>query len=250
MPTLKRVDSGRNHWYKLDGKKCDGVTTIISDGVPKPALPNWAAREVATFAVDHLDTIGNLEREAAIDLMKGAPWRDRDAAARRGTEVHKKAEELIAGGEVEVPVELTGHVDAYLQFLEDWQPTDELVELTVWHEKHKYAGTLDMIATLRDGKRWLLDIKTTRSGIFGEVALQLAAYRNATHCLIDGEDAPMPQVDCAGAIWVRSDGYDLYPVETGQDVFRSFLYAQQVAKFQKFTSKEVVGDSLTPERAA
>ena len=37
---------------------------------------------------------------------------------------------------------------------------------------HGYAGTLDLIATLRDGrKRWLLDLKTSK-GVYGDMALQ------------------------------------------------------------------------------
>ena len=33
----RRVDRGRNHEYFLDGTKCDGVTTLLNGGVPKPA---------------------------------------------------------------------------------------------------------------------------------------------------------------------------------------------------------------------
>jgi hypothetical protein len=242
----KRIATGRGHTYKLDGQKVDGVTTIISDGVPKPALPNWAAREVATFAADNLDTLTTLDRDAAIDLLKGAPWRDRDRAARRGTEVHGLAERLIHGEEIEVPEELTGHVDAYLDFLDHWNPTAEHVELVVVNRRYRYMGTLDLIATLNDGQRWLLDIKTTRSGVFGEVALQLAAYRNAEICLDpNGDEQPMPEVDATGVIWVRADGYDLVPVDTNPNVFRAFLYAQQVGSFCK-TNRDLVGDALTP----
>src|SRR5690606_35587926 len=93
----KRIDTARSHWYKLDGEKVDGVTTVISNGIPKPALTNWAAKQAATFAADNLDTLTALDREARIDLVKGSPWRDRDAAARRGTEVHGLAERIVNG---------------------------------------------------------------------------------------------------------------------------------------------------------
>jgi RecB family exonuclease len=245
----KRINGGKGHWYKLDGAKVDGVTSVIGAGVPKPALPNWAAREVAAFAADNLDLLANLDRDAAIDLLKGAPWRDRDKAARRGTEVHALAERLVAGDEIDVPEELTGHVDSYLRFLDDWRPTDELIEVVVGHHAHRWMGTLDMIATLNDGRRWLLDIKTTRSGIFGEVALQLAAYRHADFMLdADGREQPMPPVDACGAIWVRADGYDLVPVTADANVYRTFRYAQQIAEFTR-TARDLVGDVLTPEHA-
>src|SRR5690348_144937 len=108
MAVTKRIDTARGHWYKLDGDKVDGVTTVIGNGVPKPALMPWAAREVATFAADNLELLGQLERDARIDLLKGAHYRDRDKAARRGTEVHRLAERLIKDEEIDVPEELVG----------------------------------------------------------------------------------------------------------------------------------------------
>lgn len=243
----KRLNSGRGHSYKLDGAKVDGVTTIIGDGVPKPALPKWAAGQVATFAVDHLDMIGQLQRDEAIDLLKGSPYRDRDRAAKRGTEVHNLAEKLIRGETVDVPEELTGHVDSYLKFLEEWEVEPVVVEGVIFNRKHRYMGTLDLIGRLR-GRLVLADIKTTRSGIFGEVALQLAAYRYAEGIVGDrkGEELPMPEVESCCAIWVRADGYDVVPVTAGPAQFRAFLYAQQVAAFCR-TSRDLVGDVVNPE---
>jgi hypothetical protein len=249
MTVTKRIDNGRGHWYKLDGEKVDGVTTVLTNGIPKPALTNWAAKAVATFAADNLDLIAQLDREARIDLLKGSPYRDRDAAARRGTEVHALAERLAHGEEVEVPEELTGHVDSYLKFLDDFNVKAEHIELVVGNRRSRYMGSLDLIASLNDGQRWLLDIKTTRSGIFSEVALQLAAYRYAEFYLdSDGNEQPMPEVDACGAVWVRADGYDLIPVNAGPSTFRTFQYAQQIAKFTK--GETLVGDALTPPKVA
>ena len=141
----RRVD-GRNggHWYRLDGDKVDGVTTVIGNGVPKPALVPWAAREVATFAVDNFDTIRDLKRDEAIDLLKGAHWRERDRAARRGTEVHGYAEQMINGEEVDIPEELVGHVDSYIHFLQDFNVQPVLVEVVVGNRTHRWMGTIDL----------------------------------------------------------------------------------------------------------
>ncbi|NKV11056.1 hypothetical protein GS909_07910 [Rhodococcus hoagii] len=38
-PAAHRQRQG--HWYKLDGEKADGVTTLLGNGIPKPALINW-----------------------------------------------------------------------------------------------------------------------------------------------------------------------------------------------------------------
>ncbi len=243
----KRIDTGRGHWYKLDGNKVDGVTTVISNGIPKPALPNWASKAAATFTADNLETLTALNRDAIIDLVKGSPWRDRDAAARRGTEVHRLGEQLIAGTEVEVPEELIGHVDAYLRFLADFNVQPLLIEAIVGHRTHRWMGTLDLVADLNDGHRWLIDIKTTRSGIYGETALQCAAYRNAEFYLHGGTiERKMPAVDKVGAIWVRADGYDLVPLDAGPASYRTFRYAQQIAQWQAVTSKTAVGDVIQP----
>src|SRR5690606_40669257 len=55
--TLRRYETARGHWYKLDGVKVDGVTTLISQGLPKPALMYWSARVVAEYVADNLDQV-------------------------------------------------------------------------------------------------------------------------------------------------------------------------------------------------
>jgi len=242
-----RRQHGRNHSYTIDGQKVPGVTTIIGDGIPKPALTRWAAKSVAEFVADNLDTVKNFGgRGAIIGALSQVPFDNRDEAANRGTEVHKLAEQLSRGGDVEVPDVLAGHVDSHLRFLADWQPRDEMLELVIVNYTWRYAGTLDLIATLRDGKRWLLDYKTSRSGIFAETALQLAAYRRGEACLINGVEQPMPQVDACGAIWLREDGYSFYPVAADDAVFKAFLWAKGIGKFLDGAKERVIGAELRP----
>jgi len=250
MSVTKRIDGARGgHWYKLDGEKVDGVTTVIGNGIPKPALMYWASREIATYAADSLDLLAQMDRDARIDLLKGAPYRDRDRAARRGTEVHRLAQLIVNGEEVEVAEELTGHVDSYLSFLDDWRIAPRLVEVVVGNRTHGWMGTLDIVADFSDGLCRLADIKTTRSGIFGETALQLAAYRNAEFYLDDdGNEQPMPKVDACAAIWVRADGYDLVPVDASPAIYKVFRHAQQIAQWQQVTSKTAIGDVIQPSK--
>lgn len=245
MSQTGRIDRGRGHSYRLDGDPIDGVTTIIGDGVPKPALTNWAAKEAATFAVDHLEMLGELDRDAAVDLVKGAPWRDRDKAARRGSEVHALAERISRGEEVEVPDELIGHVDACCAFMADWQPEFHVLERPCFSRKHRYGGTFDWIAAIPRIGLCLGDWKTNRSGPFGEVGLQMAAYRHADFYLADdGSEVAMPSLDECVVVWLTHEGYELLPVQADAAVFRTFLYVQQVAHFQKVTSREVIGSAL------
>lgn len=224
------------HGYYLDGQKARGVTTIISDGTPSRGLINWAARSAANYAVDHADALLALDDiEGFRELCATAHTRDRDQAARRGTEVHELAQRLQRGEEVEVPELLEGHVDAYIRFVDDWQPgPDTLIERTVVNRQHRYMGTFDAVGPLAGLPGvGLYDIKTTRSGIFGDIALQLAAYRYAETMLTPDQrhEEPMPEISWCAALWVRSDGYDLIPVEAGPAEFRAFLYADQVGQF-------------------
>lgn len=254
-PATRRQNHGRGHSYLLDGEKVRGVTTIIGDGIPKPALVNWSANATAEYAVDNWAELGELKPSTRLDRLKKARYEDRDAAARRGTEVHGLAERLVLGEKIDVPEELAGHVDAYLRFLEEWDPHPVLVEAVVFSRRFLYGGTLDLVADLADGRRWLLDVKTTRSGVYGETGLQLAAYRYADFYLgdqVDGAYAeiPMPEVDATGVIWVRSDGYELVPVEAGELQLRMFRHASWLSE-RCADLRELVGDALrAPAREA
>lgn len=277
----KRINRGRGHSYKLDGEKTEGVTGIINKGIPKPALVGWAAGSVGEFVADRLheedgriaaDELvqelrkvnaeskypkkwdGSFSRMTIAQVLKGIPYLDRDRAGNRGTEVHRFAERIAAGEEVQVPDELIGHVDSYLAFLSDFDPEVRFLETVVGNREWGYMGTLDSIMEIDGYGLVQVDLKTNRSGPFGEVGLQLAAYERAEFYL-DGEgeqhpcwevDGEVRELDGSYVLWLRADGYDLKPVETSDRVFRLFLYAQQVSRFVDGWSRDVVGESVRP----
>ena len=245
MSEFTRRNHGSGHSYYLGDRKLDGVTSILSAGLPKPALVRWAANCAAELAVNDWERLTALPVADRMKELANAPNAARDAAAVRGTRVHALADQLANGAAVDVPEDLAGHVDACIKFLDDWAALTITTERPVYHEKYLYAGTFDLIADLgRD--RWLLDFKTNKSGPFGDVAFQLAAYRYATHML--GENnvpAPMPAIDRCGVVWLRADGYDLYPYEADAGVWRQFLYIQQVAKAAA-DSRDYKGAALPP----
>ena len=242
----RRIAHGRGHRYELDGERALGVTTATDKGVAKPNLVRWAARSVAGYALDHWTELEEMKPSERLRILEGAPWAERDEAAVRGRDVHTLVERLAAGEEVEIPEPLVGHVDSYLKFVQDWRPKEILVEATVVNRTTRYMGTLDLIADLADGLRWLLDWKTGASGIWPETALQLSAYRHAETYLTDDGEEPLPAVDRCGALWLRADGYDLIPVQAGLDEFRRFQYAQQIAMFVELPREAVIGEALTP----
>lgn len=245
VPPIRRHDTARGHSYKdATGARVPGVTTIIGDGVPKPALINWAGNTTAEYAIDHWDNLGRLSPAKRLKELQGARYAEKDAAARRGTEVHAAAEKLIAGEPVKVPEEIAGHVEQYARFLDEFQVEALHVEFSCVSYRWGYAGTADLCARLvlpdKGPKTLLLDLKTTRSGIFGETALQLAGYRFADVWVIGDEEIEPVVCDYAAAIHVRGDGYDLIPVEAGPDQHKAFLYAQRIAQFAA-SSRDLVG---------
>jgi hypothetical protein len=246
---FRRRNYGRGHAYYLDGRKLPGVTTILGDGLAKPALINWAAKTVAGYAIDHWDELGEQKMSERLKVLEKAHYADRDAAGKRGTEVHGLADKLASGEEVAVPEELAGHVDAYIRFLDDFDPQvvhteTPVVSLTKW----PYAGTFDLIADFPGlNQRLLCDVKTARSGVFPDNALQLAAYRYATHRPGQGDELlPMPEVDGCAVIHVRADGYSLVPVQAGPDEYRFFLYCRELWRWHNEASKEIVGEEIAP----
>ena len=251
MSDFRRRNYGRNHSYYLDGQKLPGVTTILGDGLAKPALVAWGINTASAYAVDNWNDLAELKPSERLDRLKKSPYADRDAAAKRGTEVHRLAELLAHGKEVTVPDELAGHVEAYVRFLDEFEPEPYLLETAcVSLSKWPYAGTFDGILDIPSRGRLLVDIKTARSGVFPDNALQLAAYRWATHYAVPDDDwelHPMPQVDGCAVIHVRADGYDLVPVETDKaTIYPFFLYAWGLHRWVNETSKTVVGDALLP----
>lgn len=234
-PEFYRRNYGKNHAYYLRGEKLDGVTTLLSNGLPKPALVNWAANTTAEFAVNHWDELAEMAVADRLKDLKAARFADRDAAAQRGTEVHELAERLARGEEVEVPDAIRGHVESARDFLDDFEVEVILSETSCVHQAAQYAGTFDLLLTSRKfpGRVILADWKTNRSGIYPETALQLTAYARSTHYLdADGQLQPISELgitDC-WAIWIRSDGYEVYPMSNTDETWKAFGHIVAVAR--------------------
>lgn len=234
--TITRRNHGKGHTYRLDGTKAPGVTTILRETTNKSALIDWAGRTTAAYAVDNWDELAAMPPSKRLNILDRARFTDRDTAARRGTQVHRLGEKLVAGEEVRVPDELAGHVDSYVDFLNRVDPSPLAVEQVVANHTEFYCGTIDLIADIPieiiagdmiyPPGRWLLDLKTSRSGVFPESALQLCGYLNAETFAAGEEERPMSwlQIDHAGVVHIRADGWDLRPCSAGPDVWEHFRH--------------------------
>jgi hypothetical protein len=252
VPPLRRIETAKGHYYKDgNGQRIPGVTTILGDGVPKPALINWAANATAEWAVDNFDTLTEMAPAARLKALQGARYAATDKAKKRGTEVHKYAEHLVKGEQVKgIPEELRGHVEAYVRFLDKFEVDPLVVESSIVNYRYGYAGTLDLIAELTDGtgarRTLLLDIKTNEKGIFGETALQLAAYRYAEFYLDDdGKEQPMLEVEGCGAILISTDEARLIPCTADEQTMKSFRIAAAMRDIVS-SSRDLIGSPVEP----
>lgn len=251
---IQRINSGKGHWYKVDGEKYDGVTRLIKDGLPSPALMSWAAKVVAEHVADNIDAVIGMRgmgRDSIVAALKGAPWTQSREAAAKGTEVHALAQRLTHGEEVEIPEHLTGYVESCVAFLDTWKVRSLLTEAPVANRQWKYAGTLDLVAEhvhpsgLEIGTA-IFDWKTSGSGVYPEAAYQLAAYRFAEAYLdSDGIEKPMADlgITCGYAVWLRPDDYDVIPVQCDDKVFRAFNHIAYVARAAR-GNKSLIGEAV------
>lgn len=144
------------------------------------------------------------------------------------------------------PDEIAPHLLQFERFLAAHTPTFEATEATVYNRAQHYAGTLDAILTLADGRKLLVDYKSGKA-VYPEVGLQLAAYRYAEFIgMPDNTEAPMQTVDGCAVLHLTPDAFTFQEVRADQDVFNAFLYARETFRFMEETSKTVLGELILP----
>lgn len=148
--------------YKLaNGKRVPGVTTVLGV-INKPALVKWAnglglQGIDSTTYVDETAKIGTLAHEMIQEYLGGPAW-DRNAYSAEQIDLAENA--VLSFFEWE---RQTGHKMQTLH-----------IELPLVSEACLYGGTIDWYGEI-DGKRWLVDIKTSK-GLYPEHTFQVSAY--------------------------------------------------------------------------
>jgi len=241
---LKREGPGRYTW---DGSPFLSVTTILNDGVPKPALKQWSANEAASFAVEHMDDpeFRALPLYKKMDEIRFAHARRSKAAMARGTTIHRHGEQLAAGAAVDVADALRGPVEAYARFMDEWQIEPIAAETPLCNTQYRYAGQADLWARIgrRDQARALIDLKSG-GDVWPETALQLAAYR---YCDIwqpngpESESSSVPEVDLVYVAHILPDAVRMVPMIATPAEWKTFLYAQQVARWMRSVARDKDG---------
>jgi hypothetical protein len=253
------VSEGGDRWYvhPLTGERFISVTTVLST-VAKPFLERWAAAEATKAALARIEILhsasrctlpcGRTGRPDACEIcvpcwgrvIRRASTTLRDRAAQIGTRVHNVAENLALGfapGPDGDDPQVVPFITQFRRWWGDFQPTFQATEATVINREHGYAGTLDGICTLgwcppkhshEVGTPRLIDYKTGKS-LYGEAAMQMAAYRRGESILMpDGTEHPMIDTDGALLLHLRPDNYKLHPVLADKEDFEDFLHVLRV----------------------
>lgn len=251
-PALAKSTPSGNRMYvhPVTGESVPSVTTILNV-LDKPALPRWAALEVATYAIENKTAWEGLPPRDALTLLKGAPWSKSKNAADAGTNAHAYCEAILRGEAPTEPVDAGDfaplHGDALKnvrELLAHVKPTPIAIEATAWNSKFGYAGTFDGLHLI-DGQITLVDLKTSKA-VYPEMALQLAAYKYATHIVTpDGTEFPMPEI-ARCQIWhaPKEGTWSVVDMQVDIDEFATFTAALDVWRW-----KNTRADLVIPKKA-
>lgn len=248
-PKVLTTHRGGSRYYihPETGEKVPGVTSILNM-LPKPFLKAWASKVVAETAVNNLEHVAGLaatDPAGAIDYLKRAPNRFTQGAADVGTAAHGIFEALAKGEKLgPLTADMQLYADHFAHFLDTVQPTYRFLEETVWSDTYSYAGSFDAFMEVQGEGCWT-DNKTTKSGVHAETALQLAAYSRADFILDSNTSAhiPMPVGTRGLVVHVRPEGWALYEVPIGDEVFEHFLALRKTFVWDGM-SRTVVGKPL------
>lgn len=245
IPVAAPVRDEHGYYHMPDGRKLISVTTVIDNGIPKPQLLDWTAREVAHCAMEWVTRIVRArtdeERAKVVQWLKGAANRKRDTAGALGIAVHDYAAAHALGGPCAEPtIEQLPFIAAFARFCQRWRPRWEASEMVLAHYTDGWAGTGDawMWLVLPDiGPDPVLVIVDWKSGskARAEVGLQLSAYiRAEVGFLRDGTQVTPPRAEYAAVVHIRPEsyagGYAVKRVDVSDDTYEFFRNAQRTAE--------------------
>lgn len=247
---LYRTDNHLYHW--AGGPAMPGVTSVIGKIDKSAPLIAWAKGVTADAALADLAGLTAMAAErgpaVAKAFLTAHATGESDAAKHLGSSVHRLAEQLTRGEEVDVPAEQLGYIDAYNRFRNDWAPEFKSLEHYVANLRWGYGGTFDFIAVI-DGKMTLGDLKTGK-GHYVETRLQLSALGHAEFLGLPGDPTKyeLPAFEQYVVLHVRPgaypDGYQLYRVDLTTHDWTAFLGALAIHRWAQM--RPTKGEPVLP----
>lgn len=158
------------------------VTTVLGV-LDKPGLKHWFKREALGVVREELQKcvggppvkISDSWIEDFLERANREPERQKDEAADIGKRAHAAIFAKIKKEPVVITEDISQCVSGYEEWLSKCGIDVEDGEIVVGSKQYGYAGTLDAIGRRKDGKRVLLDWKSSRE-IRTEYAYQVSAY--------------------------------------------------------------------------
>lgn len=208
--------------YKTkDGKIVPGVTTVLGI-LNKPALVKWA---------NGLGLQG-------IDVTKYV-----DKMAEIGTLAHYMIECEFKSEKPELeeysPVVVDKAENSLISFY-DWVTKNNVrviaSELELVSEKLKYGGKIDLYGIV-NGKKTLVDFKTS-GGIYPEMIIQLAAYRN----LLEENGYEVEECRILRVGRDESEGWEERKITDTRKHFKLFKHCLEIYRLKKQIEKACKGE--------
>lgn len=220
----KRVNILDTRYYTRNGKYYPSVTSILQYMPKGKFFETW------------LKDVGH---NADIIARK---------AADEGTQVHDAIERYLQGEKItwmdengysKYSLDIWKMVLKFHEFWSKYKPTLIESEIHLFSDKYVYAGTCDLVIEI-DGKKWLLDIKTSNS-LHTSYDLQLSAYAQAWNELYE------EKIDKIGILWLKSSkrgedkkgekiqgkGWEIYESErTVGENLKLFEYIHELYKLE------------------
>jgi hypothetical protein len=224
------------------------VSTILDKAISKN-LTGWAER-LTVLGLSELSAlrgtayVARLGPEAILKELHAHGLRyyqSRDAAAERGTNVHR-AMEMLAEGTIpnlrDWPLEQRGYIQALAKFWRDYEPEVIHSELMVASWEFQYAGRLDLIAkTNRNPLPSVIDLKTSKA-VRDSHHFQTAGYRRAA----DESGYYAPGV--GAVVRVGEDGaYEFVESHATTEQFEALVRSHQAQKEFERTGKALAKEA-------
>ena len=165
---------------------------------------------------EQLPCVSDLCRFLHREIYKDAPRWQMEAAAERGAAVHAATQALDTTGKAAIQEEYLPYLLAYKNFLQDYNPSWDMVEQPLYHPEHRYAGTIDRFGSVA-GEAALIDIKNTYTVYKPLCRAQLNLYRLA----LIARGYPVHRMYI---LHLKRDGtYKLIPMETDEPLAHALI---------------------------
>jgi hypothetical protein len=251
---IKRTPAGvviayfdKAHRYKIGKTKSDmgfvpSVSTILDKALPKH-LSGWAERlgvEGTLKVIQDIHSDDHLwQPDEVLEEMRASGlryWQRRDAAALKGTSIHKAFETLALGQRPKLsafPVIERPFISQIAAWWLDFEPVVHHAELMVCSWEHQYAGRMDLLAeTNRHEGIGVYDLKTSKA-VRDSHHFQTAGYRLAV------DESGYAQTTHGVVLRVGAEDHEAVPSWATTDQFialtNSYLAQKQ---FERETPRE------------